>query len=513
LMHGAGITGSLAEKALMIDSARMADGSAGHPAGTQTTWDPAWGWGELDMTSALTERANVRQGSVSGGADGSAGVQFYSATTAATGDRATLVWNRRVEGCLNFNILNAPPGVLCTGNPSDTTARALSNLDVIELDAGTGATRASSTSSIDNVEQVRSPNGAAVIYKVKNQSASVDGASSEPFALAASNAPTALASPQPTVTAGLSASQVHQGDVVTVTSTITNPSPDLTGQGGQVALVLPAGVQLAGGSNPLTLSVGTLAKNGQAGDHVTVTWTVQGTSDAIKQLTVTGQASRYGETFTRTAAAALLVDSTPPSVTIAGPTGTQSDPRIPLAWSATDAGAGVASYDVAIQIDGGAFAPLLSATGATTTTYTGTAGHSYAFAVRARDALGNTSGYVTAGPVTIVPPPPGGCQATHSCPPPKATAALALRAITWRRRTLSLSGRTARDLSGTLRFSVRCRRSTLRTTARPRRGAWSKRWRLSARCDRTTRTTLTLTYPGDSRHRSQILHRSVRRSR
>ena len=51
----------------------------------------------------------------------------------------------------------------------------------------------------------------------------------------------------------------------------------------------------------------------------------------------------------------------------------------PVTWSGSDAGAGIAAYDVYVSDNGGPFQPWLAATPQTTADYTGLAGHTYAF--------------------------------------------------------------------------------------------------------------------------------------
>src|SRR5213078_3506515 len=121
-------------------------------------------WGELNLDSAYQQRDNFAADGV-----GAQDVRFYRATVAA-GDRATLVWNRRVVGPL---VQTIPPQAL-----------TLSNLDLFEYDTSQNQ-QASSTSAIDNVEQVRGVQPGTVIYKVKDESSTVDGLPAEPFALAA----------------------------------------------------------------------------------------------------------------------------------------------------------------------------------------------------------------------------------------------------------------------------------------------------------------------------------------
>jgi RHS repeat-associated protein len=57
-------------------------------------------------------------------------------------------------------------------------------------------------------------------------------------------------------------------------------------------------------------------------------------------------------------------------------------------WSGSDLGAGIATFDIYVSVDGGAFAPWLLATSADSAIYTGEAGHSYAFYSVAVDHVG-----------------------------------------------------------------------------------------------------------------------------
>jgi hypothetical protein len=61
-----------------------------------------------------------------------------------------------------------------------------------------------------------------------------------------------------------------------------------------------------------------------------------------------------------------------------------------VSWTGTDTGSGIASYDVDVR-DGssGSWTTWKSGTVETSATYTGSAGHTYYFRVRARDAAGN----------------------------------------------------------------------------------------------------------------------------
>src|SRR5206468_12070491 len=153
LLQGAGITDPLAVKAILLDSARNGRATPSDAMGTQTGWQADWGWGELNLDAAYQQRTNFYVGTVSQDA-----ARFYRATTQATGDKATITWNRRVASD-NSDLRNRTKTVF-----------ALSNLNLHEYDnsaatacASAPTPRTSSTSTIDNVEQVRSPNAASVV--------------------------------------------------------------------------------------------------------------------------------------------------------------------------------------------------------------------------------------------------------------------------------------------------------------------------------------------------------------
>jgi hypothetical protein len=69
-----------------------------------------------------------------------------------------------------------------------------------------------------------------------------------------------------------------------------------------------------------------------------------------------------------------------------------------VTWTASDVGgAGVASYDVARSLDGGAFSVIQTGLTSASLAQSASGGHSYRFEVRARDKAGNVGSWV-AGP-------------------------------------------------------------------------------------------------------------------
>jgi hypothetical protein len=100
------------------------------------------------------------------------------------------------------------------------------------------------------------------------------------------------------------------------------------------------------------------------------------------------------------------LDADPPASAVAALPAQVEGPEIPLQWSGVDAegGSGLASFTVYVSVDGGTFLPFLSNTTETAATYTGQAGHTYAFYSLGRDHAGNVEA-VPAQPdaTTVIP--------------------------------------------------------------------------------------------------------------
>ncbi len=76
---------------------------------------------------------------------------------------------------------------------------------------------------------------------------------------------------------------------------------------------------------------------------------------------------------------------------------------IPVQWTAVETGSGIRGYDLEVSADGGAsWTRLLTATQATTYTFTGTLGVVYTFRVRATDRVSNVSAWAQAEAKTVV---------------------------------------------------------------------------------------------------------------
>lgn len=404
LLGSSGVYLPTAQKAIMINSATPVQG--------QTYWTPRTGWGAINMTNAYAARGNYANGSVSGGGANSA--RFFEVTGVASGDRATLVWNRRTSVDTVVNPENAE---ILGPDYYDLTNLDLTQIDPIALTTtSTGGSDASDTVDTDqtitadnpmpgngtdggdNIEQIRSTATGTQLLKVKALS-SVDGASSEPFSIAASGPITALSTPIPDVTLTTTPSLTGLAQIFTVTATVQNPSDDLALESTSVDLSLPAGTTLITGADPQPL--GTIAPSSSA----VATWTVQADTAGAKTFTAIATGTSNAEDFSGQDDATIDVDITPPAVTIAPPAAYSAITSPTFNWTATDSESPVAGYDVDAAIDQGGWAPQLTNSSQTSLTLTAGEGQLVRIRVRATDDLGNTSAWIEASTTIDAIPP------------------------------------------------------------------------------------------------------------
>ncbi len=474
LLAGAGIGAPIGQKAVLINSARQGRATPGSAMGTQTGWQPDWGWGALDLDAAAKERTNLRMAEVAGG-----DAHFYRATLDSAGDRATLVWNRRAVGCID-------PGC-------GTTSLTLTNLELEQLDPETGAVEARSASAIDNVEQVRSPAAGPVIYKVEATS-TVDGLPGEPYAITARRTLTPLAAPRPTTRVTLTSAAVRPGDIVHVVAEITNPSPDLTAEGATATLQLPPGIETAPGSPGSVQPLGTLAP----GATRYATWAIRATGETTgAPIQVRSSATRYGETFASEDGASLTADGSGPSVALAAPAGRTTDTALAISWSGSDGGVGLRDYDVDVSRDDGPFVPWLPATSSTAATYTATLGTRYRFRVRAHDRLGNPSAYVISSEVAVVARDDATARSPDPPAPQRSSPHLRIRSVKRRGGRIVIRGTLARSAFRALSFDLRATANRRRVRRRAERFPAAGSFKLALRVPPRLTGTLTVRYAGD----------------
>ncbi|MGK2877967.1 MAG: S8 family serine peptidase, partial [Solirubrobacterales bacterium] len=383
LLASSGVYLPTAQKAIMINSATPVQG--------QTYWTPRTGWGALNMTNAYYARGNYANGTVTGSGANSA--RFFELTGVAVDDRATLVWNRRTTtdstldpdyyDLTDLDLSQFDPGTL---DPTSTGGSDASDpVDTDQTITADNPMPSEGNDGGDNIEQIRSTGTGSQILKVKSQSP-VDGATSEPFSVAAANAPVALQTPIPEVTVTTLPTTTGLTQDFTVTATVENPSADLALDSPSVELTLPAGTTtLISGDNPQAIP--TLAPSGTG----VATWTVQATTAGTKTLTAAATGTAYGESFSGTGSAQINVDSTPPTATIAAPPTYGPTLSPTFTWSATDSQSTVASYDVEAAVDQGGWVSQLIDTTDTSISLTATEGQLVRLRVRATDSLDNTS--------------------------------------------------------------------------------------------------------------------------
>lgn len=414
LLEGAGITDPMAQRALLINSARDWDGANVTGSGwtaPQTGWRPEVGWGELDLNTALAQRSYYRLDSVPEGE-----AAFYRATVPA-GSKATMAFQLR-----GYFVGYPNPG-------TQTLKYTQSNLDLHQYDASDAEVAPAAAfdppnTSIDpgpdaidpndTIEQVRSPGSPGsqqITYKVQSAS-TIDGASAEPFAIAAAGPLTPLASPTVRPNSlGASAGTVRCGQPVVITTTARNDSPDLTAENAALGIELPAGVSLMSGSVTQVVSGGTLATATTSESHA---WTVQANSEGVKAITVRGAGDAYGTTFRDADQVSFTADCTPPSTAIdTGPSGPTNDSSPSFGFSAQGGGVGFEC-----SLDAGAFAPCVSPYAAPTL-----ADGSHTFRVRATDGVGNVDPAPATRAFTIDTVPPDTAITSGPSGPIRATSA------------------------------------------------------------------------------------------
>lgn len=393
LLASGGVYKPTAHKAIMINSATPVQG--------QTYWKPKTGWGALNMSTAFTQRGNYADGSITGSGANSA--RFFKLTGVASGDRSTLVWNRRTTSSPTlsptyFNLTNLDLTQFDPNTLASTATGGSDAADTVDVEGGNpdpvqAAANAtpdnpmpgSGTDGGDNVEQIRSTGTGTQILKVKALTP-IDGAAAEPFSIASTNAPVPLQTPIPNVSIVTAPTVPTLGQNVTVTTTVQNPSADLALSGTSAQLTLSSGEAPISGANPQNL--GEIAANGTA----VASWTIE-VSPGAKTLTAVVTGTTYGETFSGSSTADVTPDSTEPTLTLK-PLPTWSTTTSPsFSWSATDSQSTVTGYDVEANANDGAWNPLLTMTAVTATSVTGTEGHKVGLRVRAHDSAGNVSAW------------------------------------------------------------------------------------------------------------------------
>jgi RHS repeat-associated protein len=106
--------------------------------------------------------------------------------------------------------------------------------------------------------------------------------------------------------------------------------------------------------------------------------------------------------------ALVTIDADAPIATVRPLPATVTTPAFAVSWSGTDAGSGVAVFDVFVSVDGGLFVHWLTDTTVTTAVYAGEVGRTYRFFATATDHVGlrETGPGAAEATTTVVSPPP-----------------------------------------------------------------------------------------------------------
>lgn len=305
-----GVERPLVQKAILINTA--VDWGA-------ADWDSTYGWGYIDLNHAYLHRSDWFKSSISSRPD----YDFYKGY-AFNGDKATLVWNRRV----NY-----------AGASYPGTYYSLSDIDLGLYNEDTNGWIKGSMSSIDNVEQVSSNISANVVIKVDAWSTSLHGVSTETYALATEESFASAAGP--TLNIGSSIFNQCVGDQWSVNVPVNNTG-DLNAHNVQTGLSIPAGLSIVSGTNPQNL--GMIAD----GAGTIGSWTLGANTVGIYSVPVNASSVSYGETFIGSNSLSVNVSDSPAAPALLSPANASSscDPLPTFTWTPVS---GAASYH--IQVD------------------------------------------------------------------------------------------------------------------------------------------------------------------
>jgi 6-phosphogluconolactonase (cycloisomerase 2 family) len=164
---------------------------------------------------------------------------------------------------------------------------------------------------------------------------------------------------------------------------------------------------------PTDPTVGFLPPGGEGGAFFTVRpkQELQTNSQIQNQATVVFDVNPPINTPTWT----NTIDNTPPASHVIVLPAFENSLAFPIQWTGSDVGAGVQDFTIYASDDGGPFVPFQTNTIATSATFTGQAGHTYAFYSIARDLVGNVETAKTVADATT--------QLILDTTPPVTTAA------------------------------------------------------------------------------------------
>ncbi|MEN6308781.1 MAG: S8 family serine peptidase, partial [Anaerohalosphaeraceae bacterium] len=308
LLQDAGVTSPIAQKAILINTAATWSdnntldtyGDDGPVNGDR--WDNSYGWGVMNLAHANLHRTDYFVNSVTPQDNDAADDDYklYKGYMYAN-EKATVVWNRRV---------------VYNGSSNPTTDYSTTDINMRAYDENTGNQFDSElVHGGNNVHQISTSTARDVVIKVYCWDSSIDGASTETFALATEENFDRVSPPSFSTTLTMP-SLIYFNTQFVVKANITNTG-GVMAQNVSANLTLPAGFSLVSGADPQ--SVGDI----QAGQTAQATWTVQsGGSSGTFAISVAISSSCYAETYTSSASRNITVSSTAlPNLTYTTETG------------------------------------------------------------------------------------------------------------------------------------------------------------------------------------------------
>ncbi len=334
LLIDAGVADPRAVKALLVNTAES--------LGSEGGWDARAGWGYVNAARAFEERFDVRLLSMP--SPGQApGVRFFE-RAAPTATKATIAWNRRAR----YDVGGEP------------ATASLNNIDLWLFEREHGGLRDTSTSLLDNVEQVSSavPEGAVLALV----SAAPFAGHSETVALAHSGGFVPRLGPAIAVTMDRLPPPTPASTFVV--SAVVRNSGDLRAFAAEAAIALPPGLALVEGSARQVL--GPL----DAGGQTRVSWSVRAalTPATASTIVVSARLSGYGLTWELSTTQGILTATgcgysvTPRTIVlpasvaadtldIAAPAGCTWDAGSRASWVAVSPAEGAGSGGVALAVE------------------------------------------------------------------------------------------------------------------------------------------------------------------
>ncbi len=297
----------------------------GRVAGSE--WNKTYGWGYLDLWEAWLNGLDVFVDTIDDGVT-PMGLDFklYEGILFA-GEKATLVWNRHV----GYNGSNYP-----------TAVEDLTDLDLFVYDQQAGVPLDSSTSRIDNVEQVAVSTDGDVVLKVEVFGSIDPDVGIESYALATEE--NFQAAVLPSFSFNPDAAQLSPNQSFEFKVTVFN-NGTIPAFSNLAELVPPAGFSVLSRANPQ--SIGTIVEGGFA----QASWILQADcSTDPKNIGITNSSSSYGESFDDSTTVAVTAGTIPLSddLPVAGSFAplTYDFPVVSSDWSAVGIDPGVNNHDV-----------------------------------------------------------------------------------------------------------------------------------------------------------------------